>query len=229
MEVKKTAKADLENKKGLFLEIGLTVSILICIFLFGWSQQEKVVQTVDLGRVAVEEDMIEITIQEEKPIEPPKQTTIAVASDILQVVKNDVQVSTEFDFSSEFNEDAIVVAKPVEVVEEEVVEEDMPFMTAEEMPTFRGGDLNAFRDWVAGRLVYPAVAAENGLQGKVILQFVVERDGSIGRIKVLASPDRSLTEEAVRVVTSSPKWKPGKQRGNAVPVSYTLPVDFKLQ
>lgn len=225
MEIKKTPKADLQNKKGLFLEIGLAVSLALCIFMFSWSKSEKVIETTDLGNVKVEEEVAEITRQDEKPPEVQKQT-IAVTSDILNIVKNETKITTDFDFSSEFNEDAIVVAQ-VKVKEEAVVE-DMPYLTADVMPTFQGKDLNAFRDWVQGKIVYPAVAAENGVDGKVILEFVVERDGSVSNITVLMSPDKSLGTEAARVVATSPKWSPAKQRGQPVRLKYSLPIVFKL-
>lgn len=227
MELKKSPKADLENKKGLFLEIGLVVAIALCILMFSYSQSEKVYETMTTGTVKVEEEIVEITRQDEKPPEPVKQS-VTVTSDIMKIVKDDAKITTDFDFSSEFNEDAVVVIEAPKVQEEKVVEEDAPFIRVEQMPTFKGGDINDFRDWVAKRLVYPKIAAENGMQGKVIMQFVVERDGSITNIEILSSPDRSLSEEATRVVQSSPKWTPGKQRGSAVRVKYVLPVDFRL-
>lgn len=227
MELKKTPKADLENKKGLFLEIGLIVAIAFCILMFSYSQSEKVYEDMTTGTVTVEEEIVEITRQDEKPPEPVKQS-VTVMSDILDIVKDDTKITTDFDFSSEFSEDAVIEIAAPTVEEETVVEEDAPFLKVEQMPSFRGGDLNDFRNWVSTRLRYPKIAEENGVQGKVILQFVVERDGTLSHIEVLSSPDRSLSEEAVRVVESSPKWTPGKQRGSAVRVKYTLPVDFQL-
>lgn len=103
------------------------------------------------------------------------------------------------------------------------------FTAVEQMPQFMGGDVNTFRRWVMQRIVYPPIAQENGVQGTVVVQFIVEKDGSLSNIKVLRSPDSSLSKEAVRVITSSPKWTPGKQRGTAVRVQYTLPVGFRLQ
>ena len=119
-------------------------------------------------------------------------------------------------------------AAPQEVVEE-VVEDDAPFIIAEEMPKFQGGDLMKFRSWVQGKLKYPVIAQENGIQGKVTLTFVIERDGSLTNIQVMQSPDRALADEAVRVLQSSPKWTPGKQRNSPVRVRYTLPVEFRIQ
>lgn len=107
-------------------------------------------------------------------------------------------------------------------------EDDTPYATAETMPVFQGGDLNAFRQWVAEKLIYPEEAVKNGLQGKVIVNFVVEKDGSLGRFRMLRSPDKALTEEIYRILKLSPKWTPGKQDGKTVAVIYTLPIDFKL-
>jgi len=107
--------------------------------------------------------------------------------------------------------------------------EDAPFMTVSNPPKFQGGDLNDFRNWVQARLVYPTVAQENGIQGRVTLQFVVERDGRVSNIQVLGAPDRSLGEEALRVVATSPRWTPGDNRGEPARVIFTLPVVFQLQ
>lgn len=225
MEIKKSPKADLQNKRGLFLEIGLIVSLALMIGAFSYSKTEKVVQVMDMGTVEVEEEIVEITRQDQKPPEPVKQT-IAVVSDIINVVKNDVKITTDFDFT-EFSEDAIVVQQVG--VTEEVAESDEPFIVAEEMPTFMGGDLTKFREWVMERIKYPTIAAENGISGNVTLSFVIEKDGSLTNITVLQSPDRSLSDEAIRVLQMSPKWTPGKQRSTPVRVKYTLPVQFKIQ
>ena len=97
------------------------------------------------------------------------------------------------------------------------------------MPTFQGGDLNTFRNWVQSNVRFPQIALENGIQGTVVLSFVIEKDGSLTNIQVMQSPDRALADEAVRVLQSSPKWTPGKQRNSPVRVRYTLPVEFRIQ
>ena len=117
----------------------------------------------------------------------------------------------------------------ISVIEEEVEEDAIPFQLVEEKPSFLGGDANQFAKWVNQRLVYPEIAKENGVQGRVTLQFTVEKDGRITNVKVLRGVDPSLDKEAVRVVSSSPKWTPGKQRDRAVPVTYTFPVIFQLR
>lgn len=108
------------------------------------------------------------------------------------------------------------------------VEENKVFDVVEQMPSFPGG-MGALMSWLSQNIKYPVIAAENGVQGRVIVQFVVEKDGSITDVKVAKSVDPSLDKEAARVVSSMPKWTPGKQNGSAVRVKYTVPVTFKLQ
>ncbi|MBR2501988.1 MAG: energy transducer TonB [Rikenellaceae bacterium] len=226
MQIKKTPKADLNNKKGLFLEIGLIFALLLTIAAFAYTQKERNVEIIEASMEVVEEEITDITTQDQKPPEPPKKVEMQVLSDVLNVVTNDTKIDTEFDFS-EFSED-IEIVQNIEVVEE-AAEDDAPFIIAEEMPKFQGGDLMKFRSWVQGKLKYPQIAQENGISGKVTLTFVIERDGSLTNIQVMQSPDRSLADEAVRVLQSSPKWTPGKQRNAPVRVRYTLPVEFRIQ
>ena len=226
MQIKKSPKADLNNKKGLFLEIGLIFALLLTIAAFAYTQKERNVEIIEASMEVVEEEITDITTQDQKPPEPPKKVEMQVLSDVLNVVTNDTKIDTEFDFS-EFSED-IEIVQNIEVVEE-AAEDDAPFIIAEEMPKFQGGDLMKFRSWVQGKLKYPQIAQENGISGKVTLTFVIERDGSHTNIQVMQSPDRSLADEAVRVLQSSPKWTPGKQRNAPVRVRYTLPVEFRIQ
>lgn len=223
----KSPKADLNNKRGLLLEIGLVVSLLLVIGAFSYTPEEKRIEKVDLQAPIVEEQIVEITRQDQKPPETPRKVEVKVIADLLQVVTNDTKITTEVDFT-EFDEDVDVV-QTVGVVEEEVVEDDQPFLIAETMPSFQGGDLNTFRAWVQQNVRFPQIALENGIQGRVVLSFVIEKDGRLTNIQVLQTPDRSLSEEAVRVLSKSPKWTPGKQRNQVVRVKYTLPVDFRVQ
>ena len=227
MEIKKSPKADLKNKRGLLLEIGLVVSLLLVIGAFSYTPEEKRIEKVDLQAPIVEEQIVEITRQDQKPPETPRKVEVKVIADLLQVVTNDTKITTEVDFT-EFDEDVDVV-QTVGVVEEEVVEDDQPFLIAETMPSFQGGDLNTFRAWVQQNVKFPQIALENGIQGRVVLSFVIEKDGRLTNIQVLQTPDRSLSDEAIRVLSKSPKWTPGKQRNQVVRVKYTLPVDFRVQ
>jgi protein TonB len=230
MEVKKTPKADLENKKLLFREIGLIIVLGVVLLAFEWSSAEKA-ETVNLAvqEQVVEEEFIPVTQQEQLP--PPEAPKIPVLSDIIDIVDDDIVVTDNLFIDME--DDASIgveIMDYVAVVEEEEVEEEaIPFALVEEKPKFQGGDANDFSKWVNSKLVYPELAKENGVQGRVTLQFTVYTDGSVRDVKVLRGVDPSLDKEAVRIVSSSPKWTPGKQRERPVKVTYTFPVLFQLR
>lgn len=226
MELKKSPKADLNNKRGLLLEIGLVVSLLLVIAAFAYTPKEYRIEIVREYVAPVEEEITEVTRQDQKPPEAPKKVEVKVITDMLEVVTNDTKITTDVDFA-EFDENTEVIQQ-VEV-KEEVIEDDQPFLIAETMPSFQGGDLNKFRAWVQQNIRFPQIALENGIQGRVVLSFVIEKDGRLTNIQVLQSPDRSLSDEAIRVLSKSPKWSPGKQRNQVVRVKYTLPVDFRVQ
>lgn len=226
MELKKSPKADLNNKRGLLLEIGLVVSLLLVIAAFAYTPKEYRIEIVTEYVAPVEEEITEVTRQDQKPPEAPKKVAVKVITDMLEVVTNDTKITTDVDFA-EFDENTEVIQQ-VEV-KEEVIEDDQPFLIAETMPSFQGGDLNKFRTWVQQNIRFPQIALENGIQGRVVLSFVIEKDGRLTNIQVLQSPDRSLSDEAIRVLSKSPKWSPGKQRNQVVRVKYTLPVDFRVQ
>lgn len=230
MEVKKSEKANLENKKLLFFEIGLILSLSIVYVAFEWTTKEKQVAVLEETTQVVEvEDMVPIT--QETPPPPPSAPSIPVLSDQIDIVEDDIQVDDDLFMNLE--DDAsmgVEIMDYVENVEEEVVEEEaIPFQLVEEKPSFMGGDANAFSKWVNERLEYPEIAKENGVSGRVTLQFTVNTDGTVSNVKVLRGVDPSLDREAVRVVSMSPKWTPGKQRDRAVKVTYTFPVIFQLR
>jgi protein TonB len=228
MELKKTPKADLENKRGLFLQIGLFVSLGIILLAFNWN--DKVKQVDSLGEMqaqAVEEEIVPITRQDEvkpPPPPPPPQTV-----EILNIVDNKAEINDDLEIlDSEASKDTKVeVTQIVQAVEKEKEEEQI-FVVVEEMPEFPGGEL-ALRKYIAQAIKYPTIAQENGIQGKVFVNFVVDRDGSVSNAKIARGVDPSLDKEALRVVNGLPKWKPGKQRGKPVRVSYTVPISFQLQ
>ena len=229
MEIKKTEKANLENKKLLFVEIGLVISLAITFFAFEWTSKETKVSTLeDTAEVILEEEIIPIT--QETPPPPPAAPKIPILSDQIDIVDDEIELDDDMFMNLEDDASLGVEIMDYVEVEEEVVEEEaIPFQLVEEKPSFQGGDANQFSKWVNQRLVYPEIAKENGVQGRVTLQFTVEKDGSVTKVKVLRGVDPSLDKEAVRVVSQSPKWKPGKQRDRAVPVTYTFPVIFQLR
>jgi protein TonB len=229
MEVKKSPSADLKEWKRIFLLIGLALSLGAVCFAFLWTPEDYKVEALDLERAIIEEEEIPITREEIKPPAPQQQKVeVKVFSEILDVVTNDTKVETDMSFD-DFADGLDFDVNYVVADDEEEIIEDAPLIKAEVMPTFQGGDLNTFRQWVQKQLRYPQIALENNITGRVTLQFVIEKDGRLTGIKVLASPDASLSEEAIRVVQSSPKWTPGKQRNQPVRVSFTLPVMFQLR
>jgi protein TonB len=229
MEVKKSQKASLENKRLLFVEIGFVVALLAVLGAFEWSSKEK----ADSGLLAENTEIIEeeiIPITQETPPPPPEMAKVPILSDQIDIIDDDIKVNDNILNLEDDSNLGVEIQDYVEEVKEEVVEEEtIPFQLVEEKPKFQGGDANDFSKWVNQRLVYPEVAKENGVQGRVMLQFTVGTDGSVSGVKVLRGVDPSLDKEAVRVVSQSPKWTPGKQRDRKVKVTYTFPVIFQLR
>ena len=225
MEVKKNPKVDLQNKKGIFLEIGLIFALALCIVAFSLGQSKKSIEIIEVSGPEVEVDLVDITKPEEPKTQAPVKQAVKLISDFIKVVKNDAKIETQIDFA-DFTEDEIIVEE-IEVGEE--VAEEAAFIKVEVMPSFMGGDLNTFRMWVAQEFKIPAIAAENGIQGKVVVQFVIEKDGRLSSIEFLQSPDRVYEDEVRRVLMKSPKWTPGRQRDAVVRVRYILPIDCRLQ
>lgn len=229
MEVKKSPQADLSKNVTLYREIGLIVALAVCLVAFEWKTKEiKRTELTETEIIAAEEEIIPIT--EEEKVAKPNMPTIPILSDAIDIVDDDVKVDEEM-FSFEDSEDLGVDMSDYgyEVGEESVEEEAIPFALVEQKPMFQGGDANAFSKWVNTHLSYPELAKENGIQGRVTLQFTVNTDGSVSGVKVLRGVDPSLDKEAVRVVSQSPKWTPGKQRDRPVKVTYTFPVIFQLK
>ena len=231
MEIKKSEKASLENKKLLFVEIGLILALLVVWGAFSYSTKEKKVAVFEEINEAVDvEEMVPITQENTPP--PPETPEVQALSDQIDMVDDEIVVDDNLFLNLEDDASVgIAIMDYVEAVveEEEVEEEAIPFQLVEEKPKFQGGDANDFTRWVNSRIVYPEIAKENGVQGRVTLQFTVNADGSVSNVKVLRGIDSSLDKEAVRVVSSSPNWTPGRQRDRAVKVTYTFPVVFQLR
>ena len=228
MEAKKNEKANLENKKSLFIQIGLIVALLVCLGAMEWtSGQKKDSAFAGMTEEAIEEEQIPVT--EETPPEemPPPEVTV---TDLFEIVEDDVVIDNEVRFEDdETSEDKnLEIYAPVLQAEEEEVEEEI-FVIVEDMPKFKGGDINTFREWVQKRVRYPELAAENGIQGRVFITFVVETNGNVSNVSISRSVDALLDEAAKEAVAASPKWEPGMQRGRPVRVRYSIPIIFQLQ
>ncbi len=228
MELKKSPKADLENKRNIFVQIGLVISLGLTLLAFEWTT--RVEQATSLGSVVqqeVEDEIIPITRQEEvKPPPPPPPPKVV---EMLNIVDNDVEIEDELEIEdTEADDNTVIDVAPVIQQEAEEEEESEVFFIVENMPEFPGGEL-ALRKFIANAIKYPVIAQENGIQGKVYVNFVVDKDGSVTQARIARGVDSSLDKEALRVVNSLPKWKPGMQRGKPVRVSYTVPISFVLQ
>ncbi len=223
METKKSFKADLGNKRGLLLEIGLVVTLVLVVAAFAYTPKEYRIEQPDLTYAPVEVEMTEIT--REKPRETARKVEIKPIADVIQIVRNDRKIQTDIPFN-EFDEMTPIELVPVEP---ESVVDDEVFLVAETMPSFMDGTIETFRAWVMQNVKFPQIALENNIHGRVVLSFVIDKDGRLTNVEVLQAPDRSLAEEAVRVLNKSPKWSPGKQRNQTVRVRFTLPVDFRVQ
>ncbi len=229
MEAKKTQKADLENRRGLFLEIGLVVILAAVLVAFNVRKYDKEVKNVSTRTVASEIDAdILNTPPEETPPPPPEEPEV-VATD-LTVVENDAELTNEVglinadDNANKAQEEftRVEVEEEVEEAEEEI------FLVVEEDAEFPGG-LEALSKYLSENIKYPQLAKENNIEGRVFVSFVVEKDGRVGNIKILRDIGGGCGAEAVRVVKSMPRWKPGKQRGKPVRSQFNLPVNFSLK
>ncbi len=226
MEIKKSDKANLENKKLTYLLMGFVFVLSVGFVALEWTEQEVTkYEVADTDFLIEDEIEIQQTTQETPPPPPPPAPVQEVQ--VLNVVENDVETET-IEIQAEDTKEEVVIAPPVEIEEVEE-EEETVFVVVETMPEFPGGQAELFK-FLSQNVKYPVIAQENGIQGRVICQFVVNRDGSIVDVEVVRSGgDASLDKEAVRVIKSMPKWKPGKQRGKPVRVKYTVPVNFRLQ
>lgn len=209
--------------------MGYVIVLSLMFVAFEWSERDKKIDlSGQVQDIVAEEEMIPITEQQATPPPPPPPQEVQKVEEVLKIVENDVQVEATEIASSEDDNTAVEIKEvAAPVVVEEVVEEEI-FQVVEEMPSFPGG-MGELMKFLGNNIKYPAVAQENGIQGRVIIQFVVEKDGSVANPVVVKGVDPALDKEALRVVKSMPNWTPGKQRGKAVRVKYTVPVTFRLQ
>ncbi len=227
MELKKDPKADLEKRRGLYLEIGLVVTLVAALVAFNVKSYDKE-EKVQFERQASEEqeEIIIQTQQEELPPPPPPEAPEVTTE--LEVVEDDAEIKTELVVNAEVTDETKnIEITPVKIEEEEEEEETQIFTVVENDPEFPGG-MEALYKYLRDNIKYPQLARDNNITGKVYVTFVVERDGSIANPRVLKDIGGGCGAEAIRVVKSMPKWTPGKQRGKNVRVQYNLPVNFSL-
>ena len=226
MELKKSIKADLEWRKPMFFQIGVFAALLIVLAmfeLFGTSEKE-VVEFEYSGQIVTED----VILQTEQPKELPPPPPAPMTTTIIEIIDDNIRIETDFEVDAESDESTVTQEyEYVEYVPEEVVEEEI-FVVVEESPKFPGGEESRLK-FLTDNIQYPRIARDAGVEGRVIVGFVVEPDGRITNVKIIRGKVQSLDEEALRVTKMMPRWKPGKQRGKPVRVQFTMPITFLLQ
>lgn len=225
----KTNKADLERKKSMFFQLGLVAALTMVLLAFEWPSNGDINLDFATGiTIDFDEEMIPITRPED--VTPPPPPVIA-PPEIINIVDDEVEIKDEDDdIFKDIDDETFkdLLKNPIIFDDEKELDETIPFMLIEEQPTFMGGDHRNFTKWVFANLKYPEIAAQNGIQGRVTLEFTIDIDGSVTNVRVIKGIDPSLDAEALRVVSNSPKWSPGLQRGKPTKVSFTFPITFRL-
>lgn len=225
---KKTDKGNLENKRTLFLLLGFVV-VLGLVYagfeLFASEDKAPGFSISDDDFIEVKDEDVIATDQTPPPPPEPQQQQQAV---VLNIVEDNIKVSTDFDFGQDVFEDDVVeeLDDVVEVVEDES-ETAPPVYFTEEMPEYPGG-MEALNSFLSKEIQYPEVARNNGITGTVLVEFVVERDGRVSNAKVKVPLYPDCDKEAVRGIMAMPKWKPGKNMGKPVRCFYQVPVTFRM-
>lgn len=224
MEPKKTEKADLNNKTFFFFNIGLVITLLIVVMAFEYSANDNA-DVVDLSNNQNNlDEIIEVPPTEQPPPPPPKiQQPVIIEVPDEEEIKDEIKIEIDIEVTTDTKVEEIRIAPIVE--EKEDV--DQIFLVVEETATPKGG-MSAFYKFVADRMKYPAQARRMGIEGRVFVEFVINRDGSISDVRAIKGIGAGCDEEAVRVVQSAPPWNPGKQRGKPVRQRYVVPIIFKL-
>jgi protein TonB len=236
MQPKKNEKADLSKNSSLYFVIGLSLILLISWQAIEWKTYDKSLYGYEALDVE-EDDDEEIPITEQLKTPPPPPPPPPPAPEIIEVVEDEEEVEETVIESTETNEDEIV--EVVEVIEEEFEDVDVPFAVIEDVPIFPGCEKvakserrNCFQEQmnthIRKNFRYPEIAQEMGIQGRVYVNFIIAKDGSISNIR-MRGPDKNLEAEAQRIISKLPQMTPGKQRGRAVRVPFSIPITFRLQ
>ena len=236
MQPKKSEKADLSKNSSLYFVIGLSLILLISWKAIEWRTYEKVYAYEALNVEDEEDEEIPITEQLKTP--PPPPPPPPPAPEVIEVVEDEEEVEETVIESTETNEDEIIEVEEVEI-EEEFDDVDVPFAVIEDVPIFPGCEKvakserrNCFQEQmnkhIRKNFRYPEIAQEMGIQGRVYVNFIISKDGSISNIR-MRGPDKNLEKEAQRIISKLPNMTPGKQRGRAVRVPFSIPITFRLQ
>ena len=222
MEVKKSPVADLGNKKGLYFSIGLVSSLALCLMAFEWKQYDNKVDLLGGKNTNTFEELLEVPLTEQLPPPPApmiQQPKIVEVSD-----KEEIKI----DLKANFDIEAPRIEMPIASVGVEAPEEVEEIFTIVEESAAPVGGITSFYQYLVDNMRYPAQARRLGVEGKVALSFVVDKNGAISDVKVLKGIGSGCDEEAVRVMKNAPNWSPGKQRGKPVKQRCIIPLNFKL-
>lgn len=225
MSTKKSNRANLEKKRGVFFQIGFIVSLSVVLLAFEWTTvKTSMIDWDKLGGETIDEELAKVTIHEKKKLEMPKPKIIRP----IEAVTNDLETDEDIEINIEVTDDTRNDLD-LEVFDDpdEVVEEPQIFYSAQQQPEFTGG-LSAMRKYLAANIKYPKSAKEVGIKGTVHIAFVVWSDGSVRHVEVLRGIGGGCDEEALRVIQEMPDWKPGIQRTIAVNVRMVIPITFNL-
>jgi protein TonB len=220
---KKSEKADLENKRAVFFQVGLVIVLAVTLIAFEWTSRTQTVSS--MGTISGADLMEEITPVTRRQTAPPPPPATTKMTDVLNIVKDNTQIKNELKVvDAESNQQM-----DLDIVDysdgEEVTDEDI-FFVVEDMPNFQGRGQEGFREWIARNLKYPEEAAKKHIGGRVYVQFAVNSRGEVVDAVIVKGVDPLLDQEALRVIMASPRWEPGRQRGKPVKVQFTFPINF---
>jgi len=227
MKTKKTPRADLEKKKILFLEIGFVITLCVVLYSFEWGTSETSQFTVVTGTITTETDIIPITRDDPQKPEPKQPEQKPIALEIKIIDDNDPDDSLDGLFKPDDKDPVDPFIHTFTNFDTPEATEVLPYTFVEVKPIYSGGDA-ALLKFIAENIVYPTDAKENGIDGTVYISFVIGKDGKVSTVTVVKSIHSSLDKEAQRVISLLPDWTPGKQQGIPVPVSFIIPIKFKL-
>lgn len=234
MEVKKSERADLQGKKSIFAQVGLIASLLAVWGLFSIHQGNIEIELPPIEEETVLMELAPVTRPEE-PAKPRVQKVVAPSlTEKIEVVDNEVEIEETDIFNPEIDEFTPNYAGLPEGIPNDgdlLMEETAPIYKAEVNPSFQGDNSSnyaAFSKWVHSQVVFPEIVQESGIQGSVVIRFVIQTDGTLGQFEILASPDSMLSDEVIRVFKKSPKWEPGLQRQRPVPVIAVQTIKFQF-
>ncbi|MBE0675504.1 MAG: energy transducer TonB [Bacteroidales bacterium] len=225
MKVKKEKRANLERNKSTFFLLGMVVTLGLVLISFEWGTEKVRVNPFTTDGIPIDQTMVPITHPDQP--EPPKPPQVVIP-EILEIIDNGIPLPDPgIIFGGDPIPGDIPLTRFTDLAGKENKDDDI-FVSVQEMPKFRGGDENKFSQWVHERIRYPQISQEIGIQGKVFISFIVEPDGTLSNVTIQRGVDQLLDEESLRVVSSSPRWTPGKQQGVPVRVRHTITINFKL-